>query len=212
MSKAIAIKDKKDLERVQNYLKVTNEKAYILFLIGLATGYRGNDLIRLTIKDLNDAAMLGYFSIVESKIENINVARVRNGKGKKKTKKSFTRTVYISEKLKGKLREYTKNKCEAEYVYWSQKQKGTGKFKDHIRRDTLGKIFKKAVTVCGIDISAGTHTPRKTYGYIMYHAHEKDINFVQELFGHSTAKWTRLYIGIDVEEKKQSATAIDDFI
>ncbi|MGL4742664.1 MAG: tyrosine-type recombinase/integrase [Sarcina sp.] len=212
MAKAIAIKDKKDLERVQNYLKENNEKAYVLFLIGLATGYRGNDLIKLTIKDLNDAIRLGYFSIIETKIENINAARVKSGKGKKKNEESFTRTVYISEKLKSKLKEYTKNKSEAEYVYWSQKQKGKGRLKDHIRRDSLGKVFKKAIITCGIDISAGTHTPRKTYGYIMYHAHEKDINFVQELFGHSTAKWTRLYIGIDEEEKKQSATAIDAFI
>lgn len=211
MAKAIAIKDKKDLERVQNYLKEHNEKAYILFIIGLATGYRGNDLRRLTINDLNNAIKSGYFSIKEEKIENINKANIKKGIANK-NKKSFVRTVYISQKLSSILKEYVIGKSSAQYVYWSQKQTGKGGFKKNIRRDSLGKVFKKAITECGINISAGTHTPRKTYGYIMYHAHDKDINFVQELFGHSTVRWTRLYIGIDEEEKRMSASAIDDYI
>lgn len=211
MAKAIAIKNKKDLERVQNYLKENNPKAYILFIIGLATGYRGNDLRWLTIQDLLDAIRLGYFSITEEKIENINKANIKRGKVKN-NKKSFVRVAYISEKLKGILKEYVEGKSPAEYVYWSQKQKGKGSLKGNIRRDSLGKVFKKAIKECGINISAGTHTPRKTYGYIMYHAHDKDINFIQELFGHSTPMWTRLYIGIDEEEKKNAANAVDEFI
>lgn len=98
MAKAIAIKNKKDLERVQNYLKENNPKAYILFIIGLATGYRGNDLRWLTIQDLLDAIRLGYFSITEEKIENINKANIKRGKVKN-NKKSFVRVAYISEKL-----------------------------------------------------------------------------------------------------------------
>lgn len=211
MAKAIAIKDKKDLDRVQNYLKEHNEKAYILFIIGLATGYRGGDLINLTVMDVKKAIKTGMFTILEEKKVNIYKAK-NNGYISEDKKRKFERSVYISEKLKSILKEYVAGRSDAEFIYWSQKQKGKGKYKNHIRRDSLGKEFKKAIKACGLEISAGTHTPRKTYGYIMYHANNRDINFVQELFGHSTAKWTRFYIGIDQEEKQQSAYVMDDYI
>ena len=44
-NKSCAIKNSNDLRRIQAYLKINNKKAYILFSIGLATGYRGSDLV-----------------------------------------------------------------------------------------------------------------------------------------------------------------------
>ena len=49
---SIAIKDTKQLKRIQSYLKFNNYRAYVLFVIGLVTGYRGGDLVELTIAEL----------------------------------------------------------------------------------------------------------------------------------------------------------------
>lgn len=199
-NKAIAIKDTQDLKRMQSYLKINNYKAYILFMIGLGTGYRGSDLVNLTVADLKEAVKTGELSILEEKTKDTR-------------KVPFKRKVYLNPKLINLLKEYIQGKEDAEYVYTSQKGKGEGKYKQHVRRDTLGKEFKKAALACGIaDISVGTHTPRKTYGYIQYLAMDKDINYVQELFGHSSTKVTKSYIGIDDDILKESAKHIDDYM
>lgn len=199
-NKAVAIKDPKELKRIQNYLKINNYRAYILFLIGLATGYRGSDLVRLTIGDLRRAIEIEALNILEQKTENTR-------------KVAFERTAPLGKNLIKILKEFIANKEDCEYIYPSRKGKGKGKYKQHIRRDSLGKEFKKASVECGLtDISIGTHTPRKTYGYIQYIQHGKDINYVQELFGHSNPKATKSYIGIDEDVLKESAQVIDSYM
>lgn len=199
-NKAIAIKDIEDIKRVQNYLKYNNYKAYVLFMIGLGTGYRGGDLVHLTINDIRAAVKTEELCILEEKTENTR-------------KVKFKRAVYLNQKLIKILSEYIKDKDDAQYIYCSQKGKGKGPYKKHIRRDSLGKEFKKAAVACGIaDISIGTHTPRKTYGYIQYISSGKDINYVQELFGHSSPKITKAYIGIDDDMLKESARNVDEYM
>lgn len=199
-NKAIAIKDVEDLKRIQNYLKYNNYKAYILFMIGLGTGYRGGDLVHLTIGDIRAAVKSEELCILEEKTQSTR-------------KVKFQRIVYLNKKLIEILKEYIRGKDDAQYIYCSQKGKGRGTYKQHIRRDSLGKAFKKAAVSCGIaNISVGTHTPRKTYGYIQYIKSEKDINYVQELFGHSSPKVTKAYIGIDDDMLKESAKNVDAFM
>ena len=197
---AIAIKNSIDVKRVCNDLKMRNEKAYILFMIGLTTGYRGGDLIKLTVGDIREAIKIGKLVVLEEKTEDTR-------------KVPFKRVVFLSDKFRKFLNDYIAGRDDAEYICWSQKGKGEGNLRDHIRRDSLGKIFKRSCERLGIaDISVGVHTPRKTYGYNQYVAHDKDINFVQELFGHSTPKMTKEYIGIDEEMAKESADTMDIFV
>jgi len=197
---AIAIRNPIDVKRVCNDLKMRNEKAYILFMIGLTTGYRGGDLIKLTVGDIREAIGTGKLAVLEEKTEDTR-------------KVPFKRVVFLSDKFKKFLNDYVKGKDDAEYICWSQKGKGEGNLREHIRRDSLGKIFKKSCVRLGIaNISVGVHTPRKTYGFNQYIAHDKDINFVQELFGHSTQKMTKEYIGIDEEMAKESANTMDIFV
>ena len=197
---AIAIKNPIDVKRLCNDLKMKNEKAYILFMIGLTTGYRGGDLIKLTVGDIREAIGTGKLAVLEEKTEDTR-------------KVPFKRVVFLSDKFRKFLSDYVKGKDDAEYICWSQKGKGEGNLKEHIRRDSLGKIFKKSCVRLGIaNISVGVHTPRKTYGFNQYITHEKDINFVQELFGHSTQKMTKEYIGIDEEMAKESSTTMDIFV
>lgn len=197
---AIAIKDPIDLKRVCNDLKITNLKAYMLFMIGLTTGYRGGDLIKLTIADLREAIKCGKLVVLEEKTEDTR-------------KVPFKRVVFLSDKFKNFLSDYVKGKDDSEYICWSQKGKGKGTSRKSIRRDSLGKIFMKSCKRLGIaNISVGVHTPRKTYGYNQYITHDKDINFVQELFGHSNPKITRNYIGIDEEMAKEASTTMDKFV
>lgn len=197
---AATIKDVKDLRRIANRLKERKYEAYILWSIAIDTGYRGIDLVKLTIADLKEAIRLGELTILEQKTENTR-------------KKQFKRTVILSDKLIETLKEFVKDKSDSQYVYPSQKGNGTGKFKTHIQRESLGKLFKKIIVdELGIKVnSVGVHTPRKTYGYIQYIEHDRDINYVQELFGHSKPSTTKAYIGIDDDMLKDSSKCMNKY-
>ncbi|MCI5630115.1 MAG: tyrosine-type recombinase/integrase [Clostridium sp.] len=197
---SIAIKDTKQLKRIQSYLKFNNYRAYVLFVIGLVTGYRGGDLVELTIADLRESIKSGELIVLENKTEHTR-------------KHKFKRTAYLNEKLIDILKEFVRDKEDAEYVYPSKKGKGSGKYKMHIERESLGKIYKKAAIKCGItDVAVGTHTPRKTFGYIQYIKSNKDIYYVQKLFCHSSPRVTMAYIGIDDDILKESAENTEEYM
>ncbi|WP_034438566.1 tyrosine-type recombinase/integrase [Clostridium ihumii] len=197
---SVTIKDVKDLQRISNRLKEYNYPAYILWSIGVNTGYRGCDLVELTVGDIRKSLETGELVILEEKT--------------KKTRKiQFERVVVLSSKLLIILKDYIESKHDSEYLYWSQKGKGIAPFKEHIRRDSLGKIFREVIIELGIaKNSIGVHTPRKTYGYFQYLEHDKDINYVQKLFGHSKPSITMEYIGLDNDILQDSAKKADKYV
>ena len=81
---AIVIKDPKDLQRIANRMKSYNYPAYILWSIGVNTGYRGGDLVKLTVADIRKAIQTGELIIQEEKTKNTRkikferVVRLRN--------------------------------------------------------------------------------------------------------------------------------------
>jgi len=206
---ALTIKNPLDLKRIQNYLREKNDKLYILWMIGQNTGLRGSDLVKLTIYDLRQAIKNKKMVVVEQKIESIMTDKLKNNRPiRKTTRREIKRIVFINNDLIKSLKEFVYGKSSSEFVYPTNSKEG------HIRRDSLGKAYKRALVKLKIakeEDSVGTHTPRKTYGYIQYHEHKEDINFVQELFGHSSPRITRVYIGLDDEEKEQSASTMDKY-
>ncbi|MFL0165619.1 tyrosine-type recombinase/integrase [Candidatus Clostridium helianthi] len=197
---AVTIKDPKDLQRIANRLKQYNYRAYILWSIAINTGYRGGDLVKLTVEDIRRAIQTGELSVLEEKTVNSR-------------KVPFTRTVVLSNKLISILRDYIKDKNDAEYIYWSTKGEGIAPFKDHIERESLGKIFRKVIIELGIaNNSIGVHTPRKTYGYFQYLEHDRNIHLVQKLFGHSKPSVTMDYIGLDNDILEESAERMNKYV
>lgn len=206
---ALTIKNPLDLKRIQNYLKEKNDKLYILWMIGQNTGLRGSDLVKLTIYDLRQAIKNKKMIVVEQKIEGIMKSKLKSNRPiRKTTRREIKRTVWINNYLISELREFVYGKSSSEFVYPTKSKQG------HIRRDSLGKAYKRALIKLGIakeTDSVGTHTPRKTYGYIQYQENGGDINKVMELFGHSSPRITRVYIGIDDDEKEESANTMDKY-
>lgn len=206
---AITIKDPLDLKRIQSYLKTNNEAAYILWMIGQNTGCRGSDIVKLTVGDIRKAIKNRKMILIEEKIEHITQARIRNNRPvKKKTTKEIKRIVNLNKKLIEILKEFIYGKDAHEFLYPTSSKTG------HIRRDSLGRIYKKALVELKIateDDIVGTHTPRKTFGYIQYNEHNQDINYVQNLFCHSSPKTTRVYIGLDEDTREDAADTMDKY-
>ncbi len=46
------IRDKDDIQAMKDYLRSWNERNYILFLVGINTGFRIGDILKLRVKDV----------------------------------------------------------------------------------------------------------------------------------------------------------------
>lgn len=186
MRKKRPAKPIKDVEKVldiQDYLKYKNERDYILFILGISTGYRAGDLVKLKVRDIREALIYKYFLIMEGKKLNSKKIRKENIK---------PREVKIVSKLDRILREYIKDKKDFEYMFPSRKGN------KNIEVSQVSRILRAAGEWFGLyNISA--HSMRKTYAYTIYMESGKDIVAVKELLGHSSIEITKRYLGLDRE-------------
>lgn len=182
---------------IQDYLRYKNYRDYMLFLIGVTTGYRAGDLVTLRVRDIKEALRRKEFTIYEGKKMNTKNIREKNRK---------PRTVELIPELAKILKEYIKDKRDYEYLF--QSRKGINK---PIGVQAVSNIIKDAAEYFGLyDITA--HSMRKTYAYKIYIESGRDIVAVKELLGHSSIEETKRYIGLDREKYHQYSRSLSDFV
>lgn len=190
------IKDKEYVLDMQDNLKSKNQRDYILFVIGITTGFRAGDLVKLKVRDIKIALENGYFLILEGKKLNTRNIRKENIK---------PRQVKIISKIAVILKNYIKDKKDYEYIFKSRK--GINKY---ITVSHVSRILNCAGLELGLDhITA--HSMRKTYAYKIY-LECKDIMIVMQMLGHSSAVITKRYIGLDRETYDKYSDGLNDFI
>lgn len=162
------IRDNNKLEDILRYLKKINVRNYILFCLGLFTGLRISDILKLQVKHVR-----GKDSI-----------RIKE----KKTKKN--KVIKINKFLKRELEAYIEGKEDYEYLIANSK---TGI--KPITRQQAYKIIRDTCSSFGIE-NVGTHSLRKTFGYNYYNK-TKNIAVLQNIFNHSEPSITLRYIGIN---------------
>ena len=52
------IRDKEIIQEIKEFYKKQNERNYILFLLGINTGFRISDILRLRVRDVEDGILL----------------------------------------------------------------------------------------------------------------------------------------------------------
>ena len=144
------------------------ERDVFLFLIGINSGLRMSDIVKLKKQDL-----------ISSK--NPRIVEKKTGK---------TRILYLSS-LQDLIQDYTKDLAPEDYLFPSTKG-------GHVEVNTVYQMFQKVAKLLGRD-DIGTHTLRKTFGY-HYYKKTKDVATLMEIFGHSSEKITKRYIGINEDE------------
>ena len=162
------IREREKIEVVKKILKRKSMRNFLLFLIGINSGLRISDILKLRVCDVVNK---NYIEIKEQK----------TGKLKK---------VPITNSFKENLIEFIFDKSPEEYLF-------TGKCKDRpISRIQAYRIINGACQKAGITTHIGTHTMRKTFGYHFYKKN-KDVALLQTIFNHSTPAVTLKYIGIN---------------
>ncbi|UAL46819.1 site-specific integrase [Sutcliffiella horikoshii] len=161
------IRDRDQILAIKKYLKEKNERNYMLFVLGINSGLRISDILKLKVRD----GRRPYFSLRETKT-------------RKQKRLDFTPL------LKRELSKYCEGKEDYEYLFPSRKG-----VNQPLGRSAAYKILKDAAQHVGLE-EIGTHTLRKTFGYHFYRQ-TKDTALLQEIFNHSEAKITLRYIGIN---------------
>ncbi|KEI09306.1 integrase [Clostridium sp. K25] len=191
------IKNIETILDIQDYLKYKNKRDYVLFALGIATGYRAGDLVKLKVRDIKNAILNGYFLIMEGKKENSKNIREVNRK---------PREVKVINKLAKILKEYIRDKRDYEYVF--QSRKGVNK---PITVAHVSRILRQAGNAFGLkNITA--HSMRKTYAYRIYIESKCNIVMVKEMLGHSDTEITKRYLGLDRDTFDKYSDLLNDIL
>ena len=178
------IRDKEKIEQMKVELQKSGTRDYLIFCLGINTGLRISDIIKLKVKDIlnQDRTIKTHIDIIEEKTNK---------------KKRFK----INNSLIEDLKNYIGNMNFEEYIFKSRKG-----MNQPISRVQAYRILNNAGQNVGLD-EIGTHTLRKTFGYHFYNQ-SKDVALLQELFNHSSPSITLRYIGINQDKIDQ---AYDNF-
>jgi len=161
------IRNKTDLERVEQILENQNFRDLLIFDLGTNCGLRISDILKLNVGDVKDR---DYIEITEKK----------TGKYKR---------IPINRKLKPMLEEFTQNRNCDEPLFLSVHG-------NRMERTQCYRIINHACRQAGLEYKVGTHTMRKSFGYHAYKQY-KDVALLQKIFSHSSPDITLRYIGID---------------
>lgn len=167
------IRDKQVIKDISDYLKIKNERDYVLFMTGIYLGRRITDMLSFKVRD----------------VRNKNYVYFREGKTNKEIR------IPIHQELKKIYKEYIKNKKDYEYLFQSRQ----GKHKP-ISRQRVWQILNEAAEFFEYRENIGCHTLRKTFGYWLY-KDTKDAVSIKELLNHSDISVTKRYIGITQDTK-----------
>mgnify|MGYP001599130728 CR=1 FL=1 len=177
-----------------------SERNLTIFYVGIATGYRIQDIVDFTISEIKEALENKEFQIQEKKQYRAWKTQIKkNPKSLKKI--PYKRIHGIEPQLETILKRYIKGKRNSEYAFPSQKGQGS----QYISSKAFSDILKKVADDKEINIKNITgHSLRKTYARRLYEA-TNDIEYVRIALGHLSIEVTKKYLGLEDEVKEGAA-------
>lgn len=164
------IRSKAQLHDIEDWLKAYNEKYFIMFEIGIYSGLRVSDILKLRVDDVYHKS-------------HIKIREQKTGKYK-----SFV----INSELASVLDPYCRSRRPGEFLMPSDPKFPRQK---PISRRRAYQVLRRAGEENQLP-GLGTHSMRKTFGY-HYYKRYKDVAELMKIFNHSAPSITLRYIGIE---------------
>ena len=182
------IRDIKILKLFLLELKKSSERDYIMALIGVYSGLRISDILRLRVIDVEDK-------------KEITIKEKKTGK---------TRTFPINPFVRKEIDKYIDNYDLdlKDYLIVSRQKDRNGRRKP-ISRVRAYQVLNKAGEEFGLE-HIGTHTLRKTFGNL-YYDQIGDIVGLQQIYNHCDPSVTLRYIGKKQDEINKDMNRIKIF-
>lgn len=174
------IRDKKQVEAVEQYLAKQSLRNQLIWVFGTNTGLRISDILGLNVESVKNKQ---YVDIIE-----------------KKTKKY--KRIKLNSKLQSLIRMYLVERDKM-YSVTGDEPLFVGKKHCRLDRSQVYRFLNYACEQLNISVNVGTHTMRKTFGYHHYKQFN-DVALLQKIFNHSSPAITMRYIGIAQEELDES--------
>lgn len=176
------IRDPKKIEAMKKILRdgPFGERNHLLFVLGINSGLRISDLLKLNVGDVVDE---------KGKIkQHISLYEKKTGKYKK-----FPLGKTAAAAITSYLKANPDDAAPDRPLFPSRKGDRA------ISRVQAWEILSGAAKTVGITDQIGTHTLRKTFGY---HARKAGVGIetLQTIFNHSSPAVTKRYIGITQDE------------
>ncbi|MFD1737629.1 tyrosine-type recombinase/integrase [Bacillus salitolerans] len=168
------IKDIKKINEIKKLLQAQSQRDYLLFVLGINTGLRITDLLKIKIEDIWDGKHIQDFYYSE---EN-------------------DCDYFLNSKVKVAIKDYLSQYPLSKESFLFKSKKNN----QPITRQQAYRIINNAASQVGVTGRIGLHTLRKTFGY---HAYRKgiSISLLQKIFNHSSSSETLKYLGINKNEK-----------
>ena len=179
------IRNKDIVNKFGEELKQMNDKYFIMFRIGVTSGLRISDILKLKVSDVK----VNYIQIKETKTKKTQVFKLNS-----KTKQLCMEFIEAND-LK-----------DDDYLIYSNQKDSKGNMKA-ISRQQAHHVLNIVADKLGIE-DVGTHTLRKTFGYWHYKQYG-DIAILQDIFNHSAPSITMRYIGITQDMKDKTIEELD---
>lgn len=189
---AEAIKDPRDIQLMADHYRSKGQYRNLMyFVIGLHTGLRVSDMLRLRFCDLlNDDLTWRDEIVIEEK------------KTKNTKKRRSNRHIAIGGAIRDVVREYLTREAELDheitldtYLFRSESRNARGNVPLH--RNKVDDFLKQAAKETGVAerVKVSTHTLRKSFGYRVL-TMTGDITTLQKILCHSSPAVTLSYCGI----------------
>ena len=169
------IRSDKNIKKVKRLLK-DNTRDLLLFTIGINNGLRISDLLKLKVGDVRDIKPGQTLKVKETKTGKMNI-------------------LMINKSVHKVLQQYLEEVKPSDEDYLFQSRNGNNK---PLTRETVNKMIKEWTK--SLKGNFGTHTLRKTFGYIQRTKYGVSFEVLCKRFGHSSPAITMRYLGIDDRE------------
>lgn len=167
-------------EHIKRIKKVTYEspRDHLLFTLGINNGLRISDLLKLKVGDVRHLKPGEYITIKEQKTGKPNVLMVNKAAHKA-------------------LQRYFEQFDPDDEEYLFKSRKGDNKPLDG---KSVHKLINKWAKDAGVKGHFGTHTLRKTFGYIQRTKYGVGFEVLAKRYNHASPTTTMRYLGITDDE------------
>lgn len=185
MEEAKRLPFEKGSEIINGLISMGKEKDAMIFLIGLTTGLRVSDMLRVKWEDLR----LPEFKIIEHKTRNT----------KKKARPMIVHVPSSVRNIVNRLGTYPDGSLREGIILINKQSKAMS------RINVYDRITKWTAYFVNDGEKYSSHSLRKGFGYHFYKNNEHPQVALQKLcerFNHSTQQTTLRYLGLDQEETR----------
>lgn len=173
----IRVEPIRDLRAIKNIKKLLSDKPrdLCIFTLGINSNLRASDLLKITIGQVRYVQPKGHMTLRERKTGKIRNITIND-------------TVYAA--LQMLLKHLGEAVNDDDYLF--QSRKGRGK----LTVPTLHSMVNSWCSAINLKGNWGSHSLRKTFGWVHRTVFNTDLPTICHMFNHSTQRQTLDYLGI----------------